>query len=162
MTMGNFNPPPPPSTPKHLPWTDQQMIEGYLYGILQALQPSTPGPVGSGATLDDVLNALNSILSIMKNAPAIQTLDVPVTVPNQQLQFTMLTIPDGCDLVIQSSPENNAAGRILIAPKNGSLQYNIVSLQPGQFAKYRITTTDALYIVGTIVGDIVAFTSEVK
>jgi len=163
MTTGNrFNLPPPPSTPQRAPWTDAQLANNYLYAILQSLQPATTGTGGSGATLSDVLAALNSILSIMQNAPAIQTLNVPVTVANQQLQFTTLTIPDGFDLVIQSSPENNPAGRILIAPKNGNLQYNVVSLQPGQFAKYRITTTDALYIVGTIVGDIVAFTSEVK
>jgi hypothetical protein len=129
-----------------------------LYAILQALQPQTPGP--KGATLDDVVAVLNKILAILTNASAIQTVDVPVTVANQQLQFTTLTVPDGFPLLIQASPSNT--GKILVAPKNGNLQFNIVSLQPGQFVSYRVTTSDALYIVGTVVGDIAVFTSEVK
>jgi hypothetical protein len=162
MSTGNrFNLPPPPSTPQRAPWTDAQLANSYLYAILQALQPAAAGG-GGGATLNDVVAALNSILAIMQNAPAIQTLDVPVTAPNQQLQFTTLIIPDGFPLTIQSHPDNNPTGQILIAPKNGNLQFNVVVLKPGQFAQYRVTSSDALYITGTVEGDTVIFSSEVK
>jgi len=163
MTTGNqFNLPPKPSTPQHAPWTDAQLANQYLYAILQALQPSTTGTSPTGATLNDVVDALNSILMIMQNAPAIQTLNVPVTVANQQIQYTTLTIPDGFELVVQSHPNNDPTGLVLIAPKNGNLQYNVVALKPGQFAQYRVQTSDALYIVGTVVGDNVILTSETK
>ena len=179
-----FNLPPAPSLPANAPWTDAQKIQAYLYGILEGINalatgvpitittpaapmaPSAPAPIitpsPGGATLDDVLAALNSILAIQTNARYIQTLDVPVTTPNQQLQFTSLTVPDGFPLLVQSKPTNNPAGLILVAPKNGSLQYNVVALQPGQFVSYRVKTSDALYIVGTIVSDIVILTSEVR
>jgi len=171
MTTGpRFNFPPPPSTPTNAPWTDIQKIQVYLYGILQALT-QTPadgasratGPTGvTGATLNDVVNNLKSILAIQQNASAIQTLDVPVTTPNQQIQFTAMTVPDGFPLTVISHPNNNAAGLILVAPKNGSLQYNVVSLKPGQFVQYKVHSSDALYIVGTVVGDIVILSSELK
>jgi hypothetical protein len=171
MAAGNFNWPPPPSTPKDAPWTDAQKIQAYLYAILQALTspPSGPGASGpsgptgvTGATLNDVVNVLNQILAIQSNASAIQTLDVPVTTPNQQIQFTAMTVPDGFPLTVISHPNNNAAGLILVAPKNGSLQYNVVSLKPGQFVQYKVHSSDALYIVGTVVGDIVILSSELK
>jgi hypothetical protein len=177
MTTGpRFNPPPAPSLPQNAPWTDAQLIESYLYAIVQALQaggtlPSTPtSPVGTGtvtpspggATLDDVLTALNRLIAIETNAPAIQTFDVPVTTPNQQIQFTAMTIPDGFDLLVESHPQNDPTGLIKIAPKNGNLDYNVVLLQPGQFMRYRVQSTDALYIAGIIVGDKVILTCEKK
>jgi hypothetical protein len=145
------------------PWLQGEQVISLLTSILAALQPSGTGaPPPTGATLTDVLNTLNKILAIQQNARAIQTIDVPVTIPNMQIQYTSLTIPDGFSLTVLSHPNNNAAGLILVAPKNGNLQYNVVSLRPGQFVKYQVNTSDALYIVGTIVGDIVILSSELK
>jgi len=154
-TKPEFVPPPP--------WTQGQQMVALLQDIKAALQPSGTGtPPPTGATLSDLLVTLNKILAIQTNARAIQTIDVPVTTPNMQIQYASLTIPDGFSLTVLSHPNNNAAGLILVAPKNGNLQYNVVSLRPGQFVQYRITTSDALYIVGTIVGDIVILSSELK
>jgi hypothetical protein len=85
-----------------------------------------------------------------------------VTTANQKIQFTGFTIPDGFPLVVQSAPANDPAGLILVTYNNGSLQYNVVSLRPGQFVQYRVKTTDVLYIVGTVVGDVVTLTAEKK
>jgi hypothetical protein len=35
-------------------------------------------------------------------------------------------------------------------------------LKPGQGVQYKVKTSDALYIVGTVAGDFVILTSEVK
>jgi hypothetical protein len=143
----------------------QQLIAN-TWAIVQALTPAaaTPGASGptgaTGATLSDVYNVLLAILKVQQNATAIQTFNVQVTTPNQQVQFTSLTIPDGFPLSVIASPNNS--GNILIAPKNGNLQQNIVTLKPGQGVQYKVTTSDALYIVGTVVGDFVILTSEVK
>jgi hypothetical protein len=177
--MAGFTLPPAPTLPKNAPWTDAQLIENYLYGILQAMQslatgipitlpaPVTPpstGPVipSGGATLDDVLTVLNRILVIQTNVNNIQTLVVPVTTPNQQIQFTTLTVPDGFPLLVESHPNNNSSGLILVMPKNGSIIYNVVALKPGQFVSYRVKTSDALYIAGTIPGDKIILTSELR
>lgn len=155
-----WNPPPPIDFPRNAPWTESQIIIYYLQQIAGASGTGGGGGGTTGATLNDVVNVLNNILAIQQNATAIQTFNVQVTVPNQQLQFTSLTIPDGFPLSVIASPGNS--GNILVAPKNGNLQFNIVTLKPGQGVQYRVKTSDALYIVGTVAGDFAILTSEVK
>lgn len=120
-------------------------------------QPQFPPRI---ATLNDVVNRLQSILDALKNTDSVSIEGITCDVANEGYPVPAIIVPDGMTLVIKAHPENVLLSLIYVSNSKSTSQPHLWPLMPNESMGWRVKSGSALWVSTNVPGSIAVISVE--
>lgn len=176
--MTEFYPPPSPSTPRNLPWTQiEQIIDALkvvsvkLDSVAAAIAAASGVAVPTTLTVDGKVDRLIQRLDdLIGMKPAAVTAGVPeinhagwthgttvVQTAGKAEQLPDIKVPDGCELIVRGHPANTddiyTGNSKAHASQSTAGVGEHITLAPGEALKLRVTNANVVFVDAAVSGE---------